>query len=195
MATTWYFKVLEMEMGPVSHSELVDLVRDGTIAEDDWVRRETEAKWTRASDVVGLFRAARQQRQEMPVAQAAAKPPVNLAPQNELPVVQPKHSDSDNERAMRQGSQRQISAQVLTNAIVGLLIVAVAGWFIWCDYTQSVRYPAPAALKEKKPDGFHFFGWGPLSAIEYGLLWFDSVVVAYFAVSFVLRRWIFNSRT
>ena len=60
MASQWYCQVLGEQMGPLSWSDLVDLVRLGTVGESDLVRREGQTAWEPAEKVIGLFRAARQ---------------------------------------------------------------------------------------------------------------------------------------
>jgi len=60
MASQWYCQVLGEQMGPLSWSDLVDLVRLGTVGETDLVRREGQTAWEPAEKVIGLFRAARQ---------------------------------------------------------------------------------------------------------------------------------------
>lgn len=58
MASQWFCRVLGQEVGPVSFKELAEMLRAGTLKETDPVRREGATKWTRAREVIGLFRAA-----------------------------------------------------------------------------------------------------------------------------------------
>ena len=59
MASRWFYKAFDQELGPVSFQDLAEMVRAGTLTEDDRVRREFSEDWTRARDVIGLFRAAK----------------------------------------------------------------------------------------------------------------------------------------
>lgn len=59
MASQWYCQVLGEQMGPMSWSDLVDLVGNGTVGESDLVRSDGQNAWEPAEKVVGLFRAAR----------------------------------------------------------------------------------------------------------------------------------------
>ncbi len=66
MASEWHYRLGERELGPIAYRELIQLVRDGTVREDDLVRAEWPMDWQRADSVVGLFHMAR--RQESPAA-------------------------------------------------------------------------------------------------------------------------------
>ena len=75
MASRWFCKVLGQEMGPVDFREMVEMARSGTLKEDDPVRREGATGWTRAGDVIGLFRAAaREPAPPQPKAETEPKP-------------------------------------------------------------------------------------------------------------------------
>jgi hypothetical protein len=58
MASQWSCKLLGQEVGPVSFREMAEMVRAGTLKEDDPVRRQGTSEWTRAREVIGLFRVA-----------------------------------------------------------------------------------------------------------------------------------------
>ena len=60
MASRWYCQVLGEQLGPVPWSDLVELVRAGTVSESDLVRRDEQGAWEPAEKVVGLFRAVHQ---------------------------------------------------------------------------------------------------------------------------------------
>ena len=66
MASQWFCRVLGKVVGPVSFQDLREMVRAGTLTEDDPVRRKESSRWDPAREVVGLFRAA-----ESEVAEAA----------------------------------------------------------------------------------------------------------------------------
>ena len=52
--TSWYYKIDEVEHGPVSQDDLVKMVRLGRLSSDDLVRIETKKKWYKARAVKGL---------------------------------------------------------------------------------------------------------------------------------------------
>ena len=58
MASRWYAKVSQEELGPFGFQDLAKMLRSGRIAQDTLVRREIGGDWTRARDVIGLLRAA-----------------------------------------------------------------------------------------------------------------------------------------
>ena len=74
MATYWYFRAFDEEMGPVPFAELVEMVRTGAINEDDPVRSDWEQQWQRARSVPGLFYMA--QREPAPETDDAVFDPV-----------------------------------------------------------------------------------------------------------------------
>ena len=74
MATYWYFRAFDEEMGPVPFAELVEMVRSGAINEDDPIRSDWEEKWQRARHVPGLFYMA--QREPLPRARDAVLDPI-----------------------------------------------------------------------------------------------------------------------
>ncbi|MEM6981096.1 MAG: DUF4339 domain-containing protein [Planctomycetota bacterium] len=55
---TWHVKQNESELGPLKPSELLDLVRNGSVVAETMLRKDDSA-WFPASDVGGLFEAAR----------------------------------------------------------------------------------------------------------------------------------------
>ncbi len=55
MATRWYWRVSELEMGPVSFLELTTMVREHLLNEDDLVRPEYSKDWQATDSVVGLY--------------------------------------------------------------------------------------------------------------------------------------------
>ena len=57
MATKWFYKLGGRTVGPISGADLLVKVRDGTIAEGSWVRKDDSA-WFPAEDVSGLFEQA-----------------------------------------------------------------------------------------------------------------------------------------
>ena len=67
----WYYQTEKgAEAGPVSNTELRNLVSSGAITPDSMLRKD-DAKWVKASAVGGLFEAVKEARQGRP-AQAGA---------------------------------------------------------------------------------------------------------------------------
>lgn len=61
MATAWHYRRLDQELGPVSFTELVRVVRAGELAADDQVREDWNPDWRPAALAVGLFHMAGRQ--------------------------------------------------------------------------------------------------------------------------------------
>ncbi len=59
MATRWFRKEDGREVGPLSFQNLVEMIRAGTLSEDDRVRMEHQNRWIAARDVLGLLQAAK----------------------------------------------------------------------------------------------------------------------------------------
>lgn len=74
MATSWYLKSFEDEFGPISFSELVELVRNGTVVEDDLLRPAQGDQFQRAHSVIGLFYMARRPPANSASAPSSAEP-------------------------------------------------------------------------------------------------------------------------
>lgn len=58
MATTYYYRLFDVDFGPVGFNQLVELVRDESLSTDDLVRADWEQEWHPAAEVVGLFHIA-----------------------------------------------------------------------------------------------------------------------------------------
>lgn len=58
MASRWFYRLFDQELGPVGFQDLAQMVAKGTLTEDDRVRREFSEDWIAARDVIGLLRAA-----------------------------------------------------------------------------------------------------------------------------------------
>lgn len=56
MSSRWFCRVLGEDLGPLEFRNLREMVRAGTLCEDDQVRRELAREWVRADSVIGLFR-------------------------------------------------------------------------------------------------------------------------------------------
>ncbi len=58
MATRWFRKDDGREVGPVTFKDLAEMLRAGTLHENDRLRMEHGSQWVAARDVIGLLRAA-----------------------------------------------------------------------------------------------------------------------------------------
>lgn len=131
MASQWFCRVLGQEMGPLTFQGLVQMVHSGTLTEDDPVRRMESNEWTAAREVIGLFRAARQQPAEAEPAQGPGAPDTTEDPS-------PK--------------SRRIGKRELTwgggGLVLLLAILAVWGW--WA--TRTPRFPKSEAREIRPVD-------------------------------------------
>jgi len=202
----WYRKGPESELGPLSFPELVRMIRDGALREDDLVRRAEQSKWQRASDVIGLFRAARATQTPRDAATAKSRDDTR-SPANDCRKV-----EADSERAPkaarrppsqaasqeRQGQAAessvptrtrfsQVSARtviVISIVLVFVMGLGVAGWY---SQREAMRFPLPAGVVAQIPAGHYFLGWGPLGIVEYLIVWADAVALPMFPVLWYFR--------
>lgn len=72
MEVEWFCQVMGSEVGPLTQSQLVDMVRDHKVTPEDLVRRNS-SPWVAAFEVKGLFAAAAKPAKSD--RQAASKPP------------------------------------------------------------------------------------------------------------------------
>ena len=80
MASQWYYRSGEEEVGPVTFRELIERVRTGKLVDADLVRPTWNPAWQRAETVVGLFHMARRSAEELAALDAPAVPPVGIPP-------------------------------------------------------------------------------------------------------------------
>ena len=72
MAAEWYYKVRDIEYGPVSVSDMVQHVAEGRIMPDTQVKKG-DGPWVSASKVAGLFDRAAQNRASSPLSPTPSK--------------------------------------------------------------------------------------------------------------------------
>jgi hypothetical protein len=139
MASEWYCKVLGREIGPVTFQDLVNMVRAGTLSEEDRVRRRGSRDWTAAREVIGLFRAAQKQQAEPVPSQAVGKPEQLATPSAARPDKRPA-------RAPRRRRRRRVL--IVGGAVLALLVLAtvMSQW----RSGQGARFPEPK-LGERRP--------------------------------------------
>lgn len=58
MPTSWHYKSLGQEFGPITFRDLTRMVREGELSAEDLVRPEYDAHWQRADEVPGLLHMA-----------------------------------------------------------------------------------------------------------------------------------------
>ncbi len=131
MASQWFCTVLGQEIGPVSFREMAEMVRSGTLKEEDPVRREGMSEWTRAREVIGLFRSAAKEPAQ-PASQARAEPKPAQAPGKTKDAERPLE-------APRQFGRRRV---LLAAGLVVGLVLLVAGVSAW-RATRRERFPEP----------------------------------------------------
>ena len=121
MASQWFCKILGRELGPISFEEMADLVRDGTLTEEDPVLRKGAHEWMKAGEVIGLFRAAAKEKE--PVEEAAPPEPEPAPPTSPF---QPKKPSRWRPRLPRVGRRILITA-CCTVILVVLAVTTVRG--------------------------------------------------------------------
>ncbi len=141
MASQWFCRVLGQEVGPVGFRDMIEMVRSGTLKEDDQVRRKETTEWIPARDVIGLFRTAQKQKAEPVTSEAEAgpaPPPTPTAAQaGERPAAEP-----------RRIRRRHV---LLASGIVLAFVVLTAVVSVWRS-RQSERFPEPQAGKPRPLD-------------------------------------------
>ena len=131
MASQWFCKLLGREMGPLTFQELVEMVRAGTLTEDDPVRRQGSSEWSAAREVIGLFRAAGKQAE-----QEAAPPASQVQPEPTPAPSQPERAERPAWKVPRIGKRGLILAG---GVLVVIVVAVVCGW--WASTTP--RFPHP----------------------------------------------------
>ncbi len=131
MASQWFCKVLGQEVGPVSFRAMAEMVRAGTLKKDDPVRREGTSQWTRAREVIGLFRdAAKEPVQAQREAKAEPKP---------APAPAKTKEAEPPPRPPQRIGRRQV---LLAGGLVVGLVLLVGGISAWRANTQAT-FPEP----------------------------------------------------
>lgn len=141
MASQWFCQVLGQEIGPVGFREMAEMVRAGTLKEDDRVRREGTGQWTRAGEVIGLFRTAAKEPAPTPP-QAKPDPQPVRAPGKTREAEQPPAEPS------RRGRRRVLLAGGLVFALV-LLLAGISVWRATRRETFPERHrPGPRVAQD-----------------------------------------------
>lgn len=144
MASRWFYRVFDQEMGPVGFQDLAEMVRAGTLTADDRVRREFSQDWTPAREVIGLFRAPREPDAEPSPSEPAPASPAPIAnvelakPVDAVPTSPPRRR-----RFPRLGTWGWIGAAIV------LVVAAIVGYETW-SHRRSRIFPE-SALKKPRP--------------------------------------------
>ena len=62
MATKWYYRIEDRNVGPLSRMELRAAFRSGEVTEDMLLWKQGLVRWVRARQVMGLFKSAPKQK-------------------------------------------------------------------------------------------------------------------------------------
>jgi serine/threonine protein kinase len=146
MASRWFYRVFDQELGPVGFQDLVELIRAGTLTEGDRVRRELSEEWQAARDVIGLFRAAdavrsepERRSQQTGGTQAAASGRTSAAAAaTRLPAPAPVEPAA----AAR---SRRVPVRALLGASGGVALAVVVVLAVWSGRRE--RFPKPQQPK------------------------------------------------
>jgi hypothetical protein len=158
MASLWFYKSGEKEVGPVAFQELVELLRAGKLTGDHRVRRELSPEWGAARDVIGLVRAALGQagasaspaegeKEKSPPA-AVAKPAAGVSP----PAPSRPRAVSAPEATTAHTAPAHPSARRRLTLLVGaaVLIALVAGYLVaGPEFSLARLFGKKATLREE----------------------------------------------
>jgi hypothetical protein len=138
----------------MSFQDLAEMIRSGTLKEDDPVRREGGSGWTAAQDVIGLLRAAGKQADEQPAPAAGPE----RAPLARKPA---KPARSFRDIARSGWSDRRLRNRVLV-FLSGVLMTTAAA-VVWAYWPHSrPTFPEPLLGRPRRAeDGFLTSALGP----------------------------------
>jgi hypothetical protein len=139
MASQWFCKVVGQEVGPLTFQDLAEMVRTGTLKQDDQVRRKGASEWIPAREVIGLFRAAKEEPAQPapPAAKTQPAPTPDKRPPKEQPAAPPR---------------RRRKRYVLLGAGIVVVLVVVMAWASAWRARQSERFPEPQAGRPRPVD-------------------------------------------
>lgn len=119
MASRWYRKVDDAEVGPVTFQDLVEMIVAGVLTGEDWVRREFSPEWMRARTIIGLFHAAEKMRSTLHTDDAPSTP-THTAP---APAISNAPADSPKPKWLE-----PVDYWILGVAALVVLIVNLSFW-------------------------------------------------------------------
>lgn len=146
MASRWFYRVFDQEMGPVGFRDLAELVRAGTLTEDDRVRREFSDEWTAAREVIGLFRTSPAQAvaPDSPEPESAPRAAQAIPKPREMPIAVPAAS-------RRRWKLPRAGVGALIAAAILLVVAAIVGYEFWLHRGSRV-FPESAFKKPRRAD-------------------------------------------
>jgi hypothetical protein len=133
-------------MGPVGFQDLVEMVRAGTLTEDDRVRREFSEQWTPAREVIGLFRAA-----QAPAAEPKPPEPEPAPSGPQAEPYSPEVAAAAPTARRRQWRIPRIGLGAAITAAVVLGVAAIVGYELW-SHRKSPIFPESAAKRPRPVD-------------------------------------------
>lgn len=165
--TQWFYKVGDVETGPVAFEDLVRLLREGTLDESVPVRREGSTAWARAWTVPMLAAALERAKSAAEAASHARA----AAPQPSEPNAEPhaQRAATARTRATRPANRLDWLVPLVGGAIAVLVAYAAAA--------RAMRFP-PSRLKDGETGDYYFVFVGRCEAWECALLYFDVFCVA-----------------
>jgi hypothetical protein len=146
MASRWFYRVFDQEIGPASFQDLAEMVRAGTLTKEDRVRREFSEDWIAAWDVIGLFRAAQ--------AKSADDKPPEPEPAPDPPNATPRPVEKAAAAPVRGPRRRKtprIGLRVGIAVAIVLVVATIAGYEFW-SHRRSRVFPESALNRPRPAD-------------------------------------------
>ena len=146
MASRWFYKVFDQEMGPVGFQDLAELVRAGTLTEEDRVRREFSEEWTPAREVIGLFRT-----RQGPAAEAKPPEPESVLSAPQPPLRPPKVAVATPVARPRRWRIPRIGLSAAITAAIVLVVGVIVSYEFW-SHRRSRIFPESASHRRPPVD-------------------------------------------
>ncbi|MEZ6060571.1 MAG: DUF4339 domain-containing protein [Planctomycetaceae bacterium] len=179
------------ETGPFSREELLAAAMLGELTEGDLVRSEGSSLWLSARRVKGLFpedaavggeaELAKRIHAESEGIGVPSYPGTAAAAQAayeaQLRALESGGTDADSGRRSKNRRAAWWQGDVGWEVWLGVaVILAAIVYTVWVP-SEQLRFPQSQRGGNMAPAGYFFFGTGPWSTLEYGLLWFDAGLV------------------
>ncbi|QGQ25627.1 DUF4339 domain-containing protein [Gimesia benthica] len=108
MATEWFYKQSDEELGPYLFRDMVDMVREERLLPDSLVRPSYMVEWQRADSVVGLFYMARKEPEPLPPVSSEEMDLDNeYADENDLDTFLANSDESESTASALQGQKSE----------------------------------------------------------------------------------------
>ena len=177
MGSRWICIIDGVESGPHSFQELAALVRTRRLSTDAPVRSQESNQWVPAEDVIGLMRAVRMQQSASETASEESARTAGALWDDVVSAASTATPDAarSGRHDRRVHSHSASSARVLLFAtatcLLGLALGISSAW-------RMINVDVPRFQHAPPPTPIHFFGFGPLSQLEYFFCWADVALVA-----------------